>query len=378
LSIHLVDYTQRCILVILLFLVTFAQATAQSGPGCQVSGVDNVFADSFEADPFCPEPCLVNEQIQAVRDSADGPVSLPVDHVYVTYIRPTVGNDLTGFFLQGRNHTGPAIYANIDPAGLEPALEVGDVVSLTVTEVGSLNGVRSIVSISALVVEAKGQPITGFRSDVSFNTDLISDLGAYESEMISLSGAIGSAFNAAGPGFEAAILSTQGIIGNPDLRLRIPAVLREEISLDHGCMIELCRAPMWRFNNIAQPSAWYANDISVVNCPAPRVVSAAALDANTVRITFDRQIDVSSVTGDGSQFAFDNGLIATGAVANGDHVEVSTSTQVSDQIYQLVVADSVKDTFGSGVDAGANSTEFKGFRQPAVSAHLTGMVSFQN
>ena len=66
-----------------------------------MTGVDTVFADSFEADPFCPDPCLVNEQIQAIRDSADGLVSLPLEHVCVSYIRPTVGGDLTGFFSPG-------------------------------------------------------------------------------------------------------------------------------------------------------------------------------------------------------------------------------------------------------------------------------------
>lgn len=364
---HLVDCTQRCILVIALFLLTFTQAMAQSGPGCQETGIDGVFADSFEADPFCPEPCLVNEQIQAVRDSVDGLVSLPIEHVYVTYIRPTIGNDLTGFFLQGRYRTGPAIYADIDPAGLVPPLEVGDVISLMVTEVGSLNGgLRSIVSISGLLVEAKEQFITSFIPDVSLNTDLVSELDAYESEIISLNGAIGGAFRPAGSGFEAAILSTPGIIGHPDLRLRIPAELREEISLDHGCGIKLCGTPMWRYNHIAQPSVWHANNISVVDCPAPKVVAAAAVGADRVKINFDRQIDVSSVTGDGSQFVFDNGLIATAAVATGDYVEVSTSAQVSEQVYQVVVADTVNDTFGSGVDANMNSAEFIGFRTPAV------------
>lgn len=87
---------------------------------------------------------------------------------------------------------------------------MGDVVSLTVTDAGSLSGVRNIVSISNLVIEANGQPLDGFIQDISRNTDLVTDVGSYESELISLSGTVSGAFAFAGTGFEAAILSTQG------------------------------------------------------------------------------------------------------------------------------------------------------------------------
>ncbi|MDX1408599.1 MAG: hypothetical protein R3330_10715, partial [Saprospiraceae bacterium] len=72
------------------------------------------------------------------------------------------------------------------------------------------------------------------------------------------------------------------------------------------------------------------------------------------------------VTGDGSQFTFDNGLTASAAIADGYSATATTTEQVGGQMYTVTVASTVTDTLGAGIDIAANSTVFPGYQPPAV------------
>ena len=82
-------------------------------------------------------PAKTSAQIQAARDAADGPVSLPVGSAIVTYVTSSYSAiDPAGFFIQAEK-TGPALFVAVDPATLTPAPAAGDVVDLTITEMST-------------------------------------------------------------------------------------------------------------------------------------------------------------------------------------------------------------------------------------------------
>jgi hypothetical protein len=96
------------------------------------------------------------------------------------------------------------------------------------------------------------------------------------------------------------------------------------------------------------------------------VLSALAGSSSGVDVRFDRLIDPRSVAGNGSQFTFAGGIVATGATASGREVHLATSAQTAGQSYTVTVAAGVTDTLGTTVDAAANSASFIGYRSPAV------------
>jgi hypothetical protein len=148
------------------------------------------------------------------------------------------------------------------------------------------------------------------------------------------------------------------------LQLRLPATLAQDLYLAAGCSLTLDRVPLWRRDAIAQVSGWVAADIAGIECPAPRVIGAVAVTSTTVEVAFDRSIDAASVSPDGSQFALSGGLTVTSSVASGKTVTLTTSPQTGGAAYTVVVASSVTDTYGSGVDPATNSAGFTGSGSP--------------
>jgi hypothetical protein len=121
---------------------------------------------------------------------------------------------------------------------------------------------------------------------------------------------------------------------------------------------------MWRFNDQAQPSAYAAADITVIDgCPVPEVVSAVALSDTSVKVTFSRRIAPASVTGDGSQFTITGGagLTVSAAVVAGREVTLTTSAHVGDEVYTVTVANTVTDTLGTALSDVNNTAMFNGF-----------------
>ena len=96
------------------------------------------------------------------------------------------------------------------------------------------------------------------------------------------------------------------------------------------------------------------------------MLSAVAQSATQVLITFDRLVQSSSVTVDGSQFTFSNGLTATSASVgtNARTVVVGTSAQTGGQSYTVTVAGSLTDSRGTALGL-PNTASFNGFSVPA-------------
>lgn len=140
-------------------------------------------------------------------------------------------------------------------------------------------------------------------------------------------------------------ITTAGITSpSASFVLRMPTALAEQLNLSQGCQFTLKAGPMGRFNASAQPSAYFASDLTIPSCPAPKPVGVLTASLTQLTLTFDRILDPESVTNAAEQFTFNGGLSATAAQMNGRQVVLTTSTQTAGAEYTLTVASSVKDT----------------------------------
>jgi hypothetical protein len=302
-------------------------------------------------------------QIQAIRDAIDaaGTSALPVSGAFVTYVRPLVGSDAAGFYIQAQRQ-GPAIFVAMDPAALSPSPVAGDRVSFTAAAYGTVSGVREVTSVQGYVRQSQGNSLSGLVQDLSSAADLVTALDSYESELVRLTGAtITGDFTNGGTGFQGAPLDTSALVGNSFLRLRVATGLRTSLDLAVGCKVDLPGTPLGRFSATCEPTAWTATDLAAVDCPAPRIVRADATTVGSVRITFDRLVAPTSVNADGSQFTLTGGLSATSATVSGNTVMLATSSQTTGVIYTVSVAPTVTDTYGKALATVARTTTFEGY-----------------
>jgi hypothetical protein len=322
-------------------------------------------------------PADTSAQIAAVRAAAFGAINLPIRLALVTYVKPAVGTDAAGFFLQAEQ-AGPAVFIAVNPATLTPVPMVGDRVSLVATQKPNptnVGGMVHVTAISGFVVEGRGESVEPLRAEVSM-IDLPANLANYESELISVSGILRTPFTGSGTAHVSSNLGTAATPNGTNVQMRLPTTLQEQLDLSAGCNVTV-QSPLWRFNTAAQPPAYTTNDITVLSCPAPKVLSATATSPTSVRVRFDRLIDPASVQANGSQFTFNNGLSAIDATAQTREVLLNTVAQTGGQSYTVTVAPSVRDTRGTSVDATANTATFAGYQAPAtlriteVSANIT-------
>ena len=297
-----------------------------------------------------------SDQIAAVRASADGSVpNMPIQGVYVTYTKPVLGQDAAGFFIQGEA-AGPAIFVAVDPATLNPPVQVGDEVDLMVTDVVTTAGLKAVTGLGGATVITSGNPIDPLVTDVSSATDLVSALDTYESRAIKITGSLNAAFVSAGAPQVATPIQTMGM-NDPNLRLRMPEAIRAQYGLGMGCTATADYGVMWRFNAVAQPSVYQASSLKGMMCAAPTVLSAIPLSATEVIINFDRPMDPATI--DVADFAFDNGLMAMAVQANGSAVTVTTSPDQAGLTYTVTVSN-VNDVLGTPLGM-PNSAMFQSY-----------------
>lgn len=285
-------------------------------------------------------------QLRAARDVAkdggatDGGASLPISEVTVTYLKPAVGPEGAGFFVQA-SPAGPAIFVFIDPATLSPVPAVGDSVSFVATSLSSIGGLAQVTALGDWQRHSAGGPVSGLAQDLSASTDLVSSLETYESELVRVRGVVDGGFVGAGGLYEAAHFATAGLpAGN--VRVRSPATVRNQANLDltAGCDLTIS-SPLWRLSTQAQVHVWAEGDVTVNSCPGPTVTSAVATSPTTVTVNFSRTLAPLLATG--AQFTFDQGLTASAASASGRSALVTTSLQGSGQAYTVTVASTVTD-----------------------------------
>ncbi len=324
-----------------------------------VGNVSSVVTETYVID----SSAMASAQIAAVRGAADGSLNLPIEQALVTYLKPAVGTEPAGFFLQAQQ-SGPALFVAVAPSSLTPAPMVGDRVSLVVTQKTTTSQMSWVTALSGFTVNSQGHAVAPLRADVS-TLDVPGLLSNHESELITITGTLTGTFSASSTGYVQANMSTAGVPSSSGLALRLPTSLQDQLDVNKGCDIT-ANSPLWRVDALAQPSGWYAEDISVLSCPAPEVVAAAASSPTQLKVTFDRFISPASVMANGSQFTFNNGLTATAASVSGREVLLTTTTQVGGQSYTVTVATSVRDTRGTALNASAASAPFTGYSQSAV------------
>jgi hypothetical protein len=307
-------------------------------------------------------PSDISNQIAAVRAAADGAMNRAIDLAVVTYVKPGVSTESSGFFLQAEP-SGPALFVAVNPADLNPRPVAGDRVSLVATEKATVNGLVHVTAVTAFLQNSRGESVEPLRANVT-SVDLPAAVNTYESELISITGAPSDTFAASGSGYVAAPLSTTGSASNPNLQLRLPATLQDQLDVSRNCNVT-AKAPLWRNNAQAQASAWTSQDLTIQSCPAPTVVRAVSTSRTTLTIQLDRRIDPATVL-TASQFTFTNGLTASSPRAQGRDILLNTSIQNSTLSYTVTLDTTIRDTRGTAIDSTARSATFMGFQPPAT------------
>ena len=305
------------------------------------------------------------DQIQAARDTADGTgLMLPIEGVYVAYVKPALGNDPAGFTIQAST-AGPALFIAVNPTTLNPPPMIGDEVSFTITTMATSFGLRQATAISGYTRLMQGFNVNALVQNLTNTADVVSMVGKYESELVDVTGTLTGSFVAAGSMFEKIQLVTTGVPADTLNKLRVPIALRDGLDLVAGCRVVIDNTPLGRNGTEVQYAAFTAADLTVSMCPAPTVVSAVPTSPLSVTVTFSRRIAPASVNPNGSQFTFDNGLMATAAVVSGRTVTVTTTAQSIVSTYTVTVANTVTDLQGTMLGM-PNSAMFPGFVVPAV------------
>lgn len=339
-----------------------------------VSAQDCLFNDGFDnvVNPCasvrgCPVPvpnAAAAAQIDALRQQPDGATSGTIDGALVTYRTAAIGNDPAGFFVQA-TQPGPALFIAVDPASLVPPPQVGDVVSLRVTQLATALGQRRATAVADFGVTGNGGLVQCLVQDLTNATDVVTNVAGYESEVIRLSGVVSGAFGAAGSGFQSAQVATPAILGEPNLRLRVPIAVRDSIDLVSNCAFDLGATPLWRTNAVANPIARLAGELALAGCPAPVVIGATSTGTTTARVDFSRLIAPASVSPTGNQFPIDQGLAATSALVSGRSVTIGTTPQQVGLTYTVSALSTITDTQGTPISL-PNSAQFAAFAPLAV------------
>ncbi len=359
-----------------------------ASPVC-VQCLTNADCASTPATPVCGPSytCVasgtdVSAQITAARQLEGAGLSAPIEGATVTYLRPAgLGQyDPPGFFVQGAM-TGPALFVQVDPATLSPVPVVGDKVSFTVTEMASLTPgdgtnppgswryTRTALAISGFSLLSQGADVEALKQDAS-GAAFPGVIADWENEYVSLSATL-VAVRTGGTGWAKWTITTAGVTAETiDYTLRVPEAVKTAYGLVPGCTVNVSKGIVWRNRpsyDESQITAYQAADLSATCSVAPKVVGASAPSATTVVVVFDRSIAPATIEATGTQFTFDNGLVATAAApgATAKEVSVTTLAQTAGESYTVSVAASLKDTTGAGVDAAASTATFLGWAPPS-------------
>lgn len=212
---------------------------------------------------------MPEDGIAEVRAAADGThdPALEVTGVTVTYLRPEIGSDPAGFFVQSVA-AGPALFVAVDPTGTDPVLAVGDVIDFEVTETVTDNMHHRVLAITNLMRSDTGTDVSGLVQDLSDVADVVSAVGDYESELVSFTGTLTGTSGFAGGGHRSIQLTTAGV-DDANLVFRSTDEVFSTNMLRDGCTVEIGPSPLWRRNDTAQAMGYVMADLTITMCPDP-------------------------------------------------------------------------------------------------------------
>lgn len=304
-------------------------------------------------------PNPASAQIAAVR-AADGLLdpALPVSGAIVTYLLAQLGSDPAGFFVQG-DRTGPALFVAVDPATLDPAPAVGDVVAFDVTETLRVRRQHRVVGITEFARLDSGFDVSSLVQNLTTTADLLSNLREYESELVLVQGTLSTEGTFGGSGHTRFKFRTDAI-DSDRVAFRAPNPLIDAIEVGIGCSLTAGPAPLWRTDDRALVSAFRDEEVTERECPPPTLRRASAPGATSVRLRFSRPIDPASV--DAADIVFSGGgtpLAVIGFVVDQRFVDVETTPQTRGITYTVTVT-GVRGSRGMLIDPAMNSASFAG------------------
>jgi hypothetical protein len=304
---------------------------------------------------ICSQASCVNLASGSIDQVRPPPVDTTVYRATVTYLKPAVGGEPAGFFLQGEQ-AGPGLFVAVDPATLVPPPAVGDRVTFEVASWTTVDEMFHVTAISDWQVVSSGHPVLPMARTL---TTRVPSLELYESTLALVAGTV-YPFGPAENGFSMAMIDT-GHGPGLGFMVRLPETLRNSLGLVPSCFVALGAVPIWRADALALPTAYRAEDVAV-SCPPPFAMdSATATSPTSVTVFFNSPLDPQSVQGNGSQFTITPNLAVTGAtVSTWSTLHLTTDPQVPGQTYTITVTDAVADQYGAPADPATTAT-FTGF-----------------
>jgi hypothetical protein len=345
---------------------------AKNKPDASTGGGQHDAKVFEDAKSFMDAPPAVDGTIGDVRAATDGPIGIKLHDVTVTYVKPQIGDpasDPAGFTIQ-TDMTGPAIMVAVDPTTLSPTLVAGDVVSFTATMKTTVSGQPRIATLTDLTRTSQGADLGALVQDISAATDLVTAPDSYDAELVTITGTLTGPVGGSGQGFQRFQIATAGDMTDTKLQLRAPTTVMNAIDMTTGCSITATKVTFSKFvasatTTNSEITVFSPSDFVISGCAAPLIAKAVAVSATSVKITFTRNIDPTSVLADGSQFTVAGLNVAANPVVSGKTVTFTTDAQTAANPYTVTVANTVKDLQGDAV-ATPFTANFFGYTLPAT------------
>jgi hypothetical protein len=201
---------------------------------------------------------------------------------------------------------------------------------------------------------------------LSFVSDLVSNVDNYESEYAQIDGTIDALFAVAGQAWVSAKLASSGVPNDADFQIRMPITLLRSSGVGLGCQIELPHSPIWRYEDKAQILAMQSSDVQIRQCPAPQITNSFAHNSTRLILSLDRLIDPASIQSSGAQFQFSGGIGVLSAKVYKNRIFVETSGFAANASYTVTIASSVRDYRGQSIDASGRSVQFTAIGARAI------------
>lgn len=301
---------------------------------------------------------------------------LILERVMVTYTRPELGDDdPAGFYIQVTPE-GPALFVAVEEAENTAELPVmtGQVIDLEVEAADLVASGTVVTDYGDIGIIRRYFPPAMMVVDVTDLDDLVDDLDAYESRVVSADLVVESEPSFAGDGYEAYQVSTDGVTeAGESLTLRVPWYHVDNLGLEEGCEIRIEDVPVGRYFDNAQLGAWYLNEIELVDCDPTEPVATRVLDDSRVYVDFNRALGEEEVQEDGSDFTIE-GLTVESATYEFNKVLLTTEEQTGGEEYTVEVDDGLTDFWGRSA---GGSIDFTGF-EPLEVAITELMARYQH
>lgn len=299
--------------------------------------------------PPLPDAGVPAEGIAAALAAPWGPVSIAIDNVQVTYVKPALDiYEPEGFYVQSEAY-GPALFVAVSPTFAGVRLAVGDQVSFRIYEMGELVLNSVAYSIGELVVHGRGSDVAWMIQDVGQVSDLGYTAYEYNAELVSANLYMaGGFFDDITAVTVVAPVVTDGSSNDGNIQVRVPIELQEQLGLEYDCRFRVDGLPIMTRFNVATFSVYDISELQNIACPASRISIVHVDSPTSVRIEFSRALDPATVRTDGSQFEI-TGLTITAAAVAGRFVTLTTTPQTGGELYNVItggVTDSPLDILG--------------------------------